>query len=290
MDGDERVALDSPFGQGQTGTALDPARKQCDFFLQDEAPRCRQKVRPQMVATSWYFAAQGSMILLRPWPGLISSRPLTSPKDSKRETSRFTAFRSLLSVTASSETGAGLSRTACITRTRSAESTLTRSAGSSKVMEISEGSFSPRSIFRARSSDRPTNSSTVPDDTVTRGDTLLLGLAMFFIFLPPKLPDLAIELRGQCLVPGKLERLLLSHEVPVMVAVAVVVAEHPPIIRAADRRVHVCEAVLYDLPFLGLPHLFLQHGSASRPLQIDRIVDDLPKKRSAGPFRPQSPG
>jgi hypothetical protein len=144
----------------------------------------------QIIATSWYFAARGSIILLRPWPGLTSSRALTSPKDSRRDTSRFTAFRSRLSVAASSETGAGFSRTAWITRTRSADSTRTRSAGSSKVMVISDASLSRRSIFRARSSDRPMNASTDPDETVTRGDVLLAGFVTFFIFFPPELLDL----------------------------------------------------------------------------------------------------
>src|ERR1019366_6185194 len=271
------------------GTALDLARKNCDFFLQDEGALVRQKVHAQIVATSLYFAARGSMILLRPWPGLISSRPLTSPKDSKRETSRFTAFRSLLSVKASSETGAGFSRTACITRTRSAESTRIRSAGSSKVIEISDGSFSPRSIFRARSSDRPTNASTDPDETVTRADVLLVAFATFFIFFPPKLSDLIIEPPGQCLVPRELERFLLSREVPMMVVVAIVVAEDTPVIGPPHHRVDVRKAVLYDLPVLGLPHFFLERCSAPRPFQIECIVDDLLNQRSAGPLRLQGP-
>jgi len=230
------------------------------------------------------------MTFLRPWPGLSSSRVLTSPKDCKRETSRLTAFRSRLSVTASSETGAGFARTACSSRTRSAESTRTRSEGSSNVMVISDGSLSPRSIFRARSSDRPMNASTVPDDTVARRGGFLMAFVTFFIFFPPKLPDLIVELRGQCLVPGELERFLRSHKVPVMVIVAVVVPEHAPVIYCADSRVDVCKAVPYDLSGLGLPHLFFEHGATSRPLQIDRLVDDPFSARSASRFPSQRSG
>jgi hypothetical protein len=134
------------------------------------------------------------------------------------------------------------------------------------------------------------NASTVPDDTVTRGGTFLIGFATFFIFLPPELSDLVMELRGQCLVPGELERFLSSHEVTVMVAVAVVVPEHAPIVYSADSWVNARKAILYGLSVFGLPHFFFEHCSTPRPLQINRIVDDLLNERSAGPFRPQSPG
>ena len=141
----------------------------------------------QIVATSRYFAARGSTTLLRPWPGFGSSRVFTSPKDSKRDTSRLTALRSRRSVPASSETGVGLARTACSTRTRCAESTRNRSEGSSNVIVISDGSRSPQSIFRARSSDRPVNASTVPDATVARLGIFSTMFATFFIFFSPKL-------------------------------------------------------------------------------------------------------
>ena len=200
------------------------------------------------------------MTFFRPWPGLISSRALTSPKDSRRVTSRFTAFRSRRSLVASSETGAGFSRTARITRTRSAESTRTKSAGSSKVMVISDGSLSPRSIFRARSSDRPMNASTDPDETVIRGDLFLVGFATFFIFVPPEIADLIIEPPCQRLVSSEHERFLLTHEVPMMVVMAVVVPEYPPVVRSANRGVDLREAVLDDLPVLVLPDYFLEHS------------------------------
>jgi hypothetical protein len=78
----------------------------------------------------------------RGWP---SHGFLTSPNDSKRDTR--------LSVMASSETGVGFARTALSTRTRSVESTRTRSEGSSNVIVISDESRSSRSIFWARLSD-----------------------------------------------------------------------------------------------------------------------------------------
>jgi len=37
-----------------------------------------------------------------------------------------------------------------------------------------------------------------------------MAFVTFFIFFPPKLSDLIVELRGQCLVPGELERFLRS--------------------------------------------------------------------------------
>jgi hypothetical protein len=159
------------------------------------------------------------MIRLRPWPGLISSRALTKPKDSRTVTSRLTAFRSRRSVAESSETAAGFSRSARMTRTRSADSTRTRSDGSSKVIVISGGSLSPRSSLRARSSDRPMKALTDPDETVTRGAFLVFPA--LFIFPLPEVADLMIEPSGQWLVSGELERFLFTHEVPMIVGVAI---------------------------------------------------------------------
>jgi hypothetical protein len=102
--------------------------------------------------------------------------------------------------------------TLCFTpSTRSADSTRTKSAGSSKVMVISGASFSPRSSRRARSRDRPMNASTDPDETVTRGDVFSVGFPTFFIFAPPETADFIIEPRRQRLVSGELERFLLSQ-------------------------------------------------------------------------------
>ena len=79
------------------------------------------------------------------------------------------------------------------------------------------------------------NALTDPLETVTRRDVFfLVGFVAFFIFFPPKLSDLVIELNSQCLVPGELERLLLSHEVPVMAVMAVVITEDTPVIHSAD--------------------------------------------------------
>jgi hypothetical protein len=228
------------------------------------------------------------MILLRPWPGLTSSRALINPKDSRSETSLFTAFRSRPRVAASSETGAGFSRTAWITRTRCDDSTRIRSAGSSKVNVISGRNLFARSSFRAGSKDRPVNASTEPDETITRGDVFLAGFATFFIFFPPQFLDLLIEQPGQALVSGELYRLLRSHGVPVSVAMAVVVSEHPAVVRPTDGSVDARKAVLDDLPIQVLPHFFLQHRPTPRPLQVDRVIHDLPNQPAGEPFL-QSP-
>lgn len=68
------------------------------------------------------------------------------------------------------------------------------------------------------------NASADPDEMVTRGDVFLTGFVTFFIFLPPEFFDLIIESSGQCLVSGELERFLLSHEVTMMVVMAIVVS------------------------------------------------------------------
>jgi hypothetical protein len=53
-------------------------------------------------------------------------------------------------------------------------------------MVISDGSRSLRSSFRARSSDRSMNASTLPEATVTRRGIFLSTFAAFFIFFSPK--------------------------------------------------------------------------------------------------------
>jgi hypothetical protein len=111
-------------------------------------------------------------------------------------------------------------------------------------MVISAGRVSPRSSFRARSRDRSTKDSTDPDDTVTRRGVFLVAFATFFIFLPPKLLDLVMELPRQGLVPGELEWFDPSHGVLVMVIVAVVVPEHTPIVYSTDGWVDVRKTVL----------------------------------------------
>jgi hypothetical protein len=54
--------------------------------------------------------------------------------------------------------------------------------------------------------------------------------------------------------------------VPMMVVVAVVVPEHPPVVCPADDGVDVREAVLDDLPIQVVPDFFLQNCSTPRPL------------------------
>jgi hypothetical protein len=76
---------------------------------------------------------------------------------------------------------------------------------------------------------------------------------------------------------------------PMMVVVAVVVTEDPAIVSPTDCRVYISKAVFNNLSVPGLPHLFLEHCPAPRPLQMDRIVDDLLNQRPAGSLSPQNP-
>jgi hypothetical protein len=63
-----------------------------------------------------------------------------------------------------------------------------------------------------------------------------------------------------------------------MAIMAVVAAEHAPVVRPADEMINVRETVLRYLCHFAirrLPHFFPQFGAAPGPLQDDRIVDDL---------------
>jgi hypothetical protein len=82
------------------------------------------------------------------------------------------------------------------------------------------------------------NASTDPAETVTRGEGFFLAVfATFFILFSPKLVNLIIEPLGQCLISGELGRFLPTHEVSMMAAVAIVVAQDTPVVHTADGRV-----------------------------------------------------
>lgn len=132
------------------------------------------------------------------------------------------------------------------------------------------------------------NASTDSDETLTCGDVFLVAFETFFIFFPPKLSDLVVKSRGQRLIPGELERILLTHGMPVMMAVTIVVTEDTPIVCPTDRWIDVREAVPCDFSILGLPDFFFEHCSTPRALQIDRIVNDLSNRWSAGSLRRQN--
>jgi hypothetical protein len=76
-------------------------------------------------------------------------------------------------------------------------------------------------------------------------------------------------------VIGELNRLHVPHEVPVVAIMAVVVAEHSPVVNPAYEVIDVRKIVLRDLAIRCLPHFFAQFGAAPGPLQDDRIVDDF---------------
>jgi hypothetical protein len=62
--------------------------------------------------------------------------------------------------------------------------------------------------------------------------TLVLG-----IFDPPKLVKFLVETLQQSIVRDELDSLGLSHEMPVMIAVAVVISQNPAMVHAADEAV-----------------------------------------------------
>ena len=76
---------------------------------------------------------------------------------------------------------------------------------------------------------------------------------------------------------------------PVVVIVAVVVAQNPPIIRPAEAWIDIGETVLQDFSILTLPDFFLQPGAPAGPFQIKRLIHDLLNERLArGPLPPQN--
>ena len=78
----------------------------------------------------------------------------------------------------------------------------------------------------------------------------------------------------------------MPHEVPVMAIMAVVVAQHPPVVHPAGQMVDVREIVLGHFAIRRLPHFFPEFGSAPGPFEDDRIVDDLFRRLSSlGLFR-----
>jgi hypothetical protein len=65
----------------------------------------------------------------------------------------------------------------------------------------------------------------------------------FFIFEPPQLLDFADEPFNQGGISRKFKSLYLSHKVPVMVIVAVIVAKHASVIRRTPPQVDVSKTV-----------------------------------------------
>jgi hypothetical protein len=77
---------------------------------------------------------------------------------------------------------------------------------------------------------------------------------------------------------------------PVMVIVAIIVPEHPPVIHTGGGGIDVGKTIPHDFSILGLPHFFFQLCATTGPLQKDRFVHDLLDGRFDCQFATQSLG
>src|SRR5205814_770882 len=137
--------------------------------------------------------------------------------------------------------------TACSILTRCTERARIRSAGSSKAIRRPVGNFSLRSSLTARSWLRLKKSSTLPLLTLT-----------LCIFHPPKLQHFFVETSGERLIVFKLDGLGRSHEMAMVIGVAVVVSQNTAIVFPTNPGVDVCKAILHHLAIRGLPHFLFQ--------------------------------
>jgi hypothetical protein len=217
-------------------------------------------------------------MVFTPCPGLDSSRVLSNPNDSNSLTSRLTALRSRLRMIARPDiVGFVLRRIVRRTRMRSTESTRSKSAGSWKVTRSSGSILSPRSSFLARSMDRSTYSSSVPVVSVT-------VLTLLFIFSSPQFVYFSIETPGYRFVVSEFHRPDCSHEVPMVILVAVVVSKHPAIVHTTNPVIDVSETVAQNLAVLSLPHFFFQLRTLPWPSQHVFCTDGLRDRRLLGCF------
>ena len=82
----------------------------------------------------------------------------------------------------------------------------------------------------------------------------------------------------------KINFLDLSHEMPVMVLVGVVIAKHASVVGSADSGIDVCQAVLHH-PLALVPDLFLEHRTASFTREMQRLINALlPLEAAFGSF------
>jgi hypothetical protein len=108
------------------------------------------------------------------------------------------------------------------------------------------------------------NDSAVPVVTVITGGTLLMALVPLCIFFSLEVSDLPIEARGHRVIDLELKRLLFTHEVTVVIAVAIVVTQHAPVVQSANFWIDVPKIVLDDFSGPGLPNFLYEHRSTPR--------------------------
>jgi hypothetical protein len=102
------------------------------------------------------------------------------------------------------------------------------------------------------------------------------GLFFLFIFEPPQFMNFSLESPGQGRVIVKFNGLYPSDEVTVVVAMAIVVAEHPAMIQPAASRIDVRQVVADNRSVGVLPNLFPQRCAGPGSTQRDPLVQNLP--------------
>jgi len=136
----------------------------------------------------------------------------------------------------------------------------------SKEIVTSEGSASPRSNFRACSRTRAKKP--LAPSVVTR------TLAFLLIFDSPELVNLSLKSIGELVVSFEFYGLDFAHEVPVMVAMRIVVPENAAVVEAADSWIDIGQAVSNQLVAFE-PNLLFQNSSTPKPCEIRRFVNAL---------------
>ena len=66
-----------------------------------------------------------------------------------------------------------------------------------------------------------------------------------------------------------------AHEVAVVMAMVIIIAEHPTMIPLADKMVNVSEVVSRNHTVTGPPNFLPQPGATPGPLQPGRLIDDF---------------
>ena len=65
-----------------------------------------------------------------------------------------------------------------------------------------------------------------------------------------------------------------SHEMPVMVLMAIVVPQNAAIVGGANSSIDVCQAVLHHAPAF-IPDLFLEYGASPSAREMQRLIDSF---------------
>jgi hypothetical protein len=102
----------------------------------------------------------------------------------------------------------------------------------------------------------------------------LIVALFFFIFDPPQFMDFTDESLNQGGVSRKFDCLDLSHKVPVVVIMAVIVAKHAPVNRGTTSQVDVCKTVGGNFVVFK-PDLLFQKRTLSPSLEPVRLTRRL---------------